>query len=395
MKKENNENTKQNKIIDFPNENKNNPAKKSGCYAILLVIVLAGLLIFSTIYKNSNFSSTTTVNEEPISLEESNNYDVEKYLDGFVVAKDGKITCYNTAQLSQWEFSSSKTSPEIAVNGTYALIYYSDDKEAYLTNGKKAKKIETNEKISYGYVNSNGYSVMFLDEAGLKNKITVYNKSGELIYFRDNPDRQIAYAALSDDNKSLITIELLFEDKHISSELVVTNVKNNTNISKTKFDDTIPAKCVFGAKNRLIMLFDTKMQCYNLNGKLKWEKNFENGQADIAAYNNGMFALVFSDNEISSHGNVVAFYNKKGKKTGEFFTREQITDIDVCDQNALLTNGRKLMLINSKGKVVSNSDTTYDVRETMLMNTKRAALVISGSQEIKLVALNANSVKKD
>ena len=388
MKRENSENARQNNIIDFPKELKNNPVKKTGCLAVVFVCILATVLICSTLSKNSNFSSTTAVDEEPISLSESNNYDVEKYLDGFIVAKDGRITCYNTAQLPQWEFSASKTAPEIAVNGTYALVYYSDDKEAYVTNGKKTKKIETTDDISYGYVNSNGYSVMFLDEAGLKNKIVVYNKAGDLIYYRDNPDRQIAFAALSDDNKSLVTIELLFEEKHISSELIITNVKNNTSVSKTKFDDAIPAKCIYTSKIRLIILFDTKMQCYNLAGKLKWEKTLDNRQANMVAYNDGVFALVFSDNEINSQGNAVIFFNDKGKKVGEFYTRERIADIDVCGHTALLTNGRKLMLINSKGKIVSNADTTYDVRKTMFMNNKRAALVISGSQEIKLVALN-------
>lgn len=385
MKKENNIDSNKNNIINFPDNE--NSSKKSGCLVILLVALFAVILVISSVDKNSNFSSTSTVNESAISLANTNNYDIAKYLDGFIIARDGRIECYNTAHQIQWELSSSKTLPTITTNGKYALIYYPEDKLAVVTNGKKTKRIKTTGNVTYGYVNSKGYTVLSIKESGLKNKIAVYDRNGDLIYYRDNPDKQIPYAILSDNNKSLVTIELLLEDNHISSELVVTNVKNNSNTSTVKFDDAIPGQCVFSTKDRILLVFDTKMLCYSLRGNLKWKKSFENHQVSKASYNDGVFAFVFEETDVNTHGNTVAFYNKRGDKAGEFFTEERINSIDVCDNNALITSGRKISLINAKGKILSETDITFDLKETMLINTKNSALALSGSEEIRLFRL--------
>lgn len=382
MKKDNVSQTE--KVLHFPKESSKKTFPR---FLIYVVVVIILLWIISLCFSSAQFDSTNAVNEEIISLSNSNTYAFSKYKDGFILAKDGKISCYNTNQQLQWDFSGSKTEPEIKTNGDWAIIYYPDASLAVVTNGSKTNRIKTQGDIIYGYTNSNGYCVLLTEESGLKNKISVYNKKGELIYYRDNPDKHIFYTLLSDNNKSLVTAELITDADTISSEFVVTNIRKNKITANVKFDGEIPAGCVLTEKNKIVALFETKMQCYTLGGKLKWQKDFENQRVFKHSYDDGVFALVFNEDDSENTGAKVEFYNKNARKVGEFKTEEKIRFVDLCDKTVLLSQNRKLFVANSKGKSIFNTDMTYDIKNVIFLKNKRCALVISNAQDARLVPL--------
>ncbi len=376
---------KDEKVINFPkNSNKN---KKKKPLVLYTVLVIGFIVILSKLFGGSSFESTNSVNTETIPLASANNFDFASYKDGYILAKDGKISCYNTNQNVQWEIKGSKTVPNVKVNGDYVLTYYDNDTLAVVTNGRKTVDISTPGSAQYGYVNTNGYCALLVDEFGLKNKIVVYNKKGEMIYYRDNPDKFIAQIILSNDNKSLVTVELVTSESSISSELVVTNIKTNNEETRVAFENTMPGGCIFTDTNSILTIFDTKLQCYGLNGRLRWETKFDGKTIYEYSYDNEILACVFNTDDSAGSGSEVAFYNKRGKNIGNFTANEKIRNIDLKNKNALLTYGKRLVLTNFKGKEITQADITYDMKDSLFMGTKKCALVISASQDAKLLPL--------
>lgn len=382
------------KIIKFPKKDKKNAdadtsksqnKSKVLFYAVAFLVFL--VLIICNFAIDSTFDSTTAVNTETISLSNVNNYDFASYKDGYVLAKDGKISCYNTNQSIQWEVAGSKTTPKIAVNGNYVLTYYADDAVAVVTDGDDTVKIATSGNVQHGYVNDNGYCAFLVDEFGLKNKIVVYNKKGEMIYYRNNPDKFIPQVILSDDNKTLVTLELMTNDSSVSSCLVVTDVKKNKEISKVVFDNSVPGGCVFFDSNTILTIFDSKLLSYDTDGKCNWEISFDEKTLYKYSYSDGIIACVFNTDDSVSTGSEVVFYNERGKTNGKFNTEEKVQKIEYKDKNALLTYGKKLVLTNLKGKELAQADITYDMKEVYLMGTKKCALIGSNSQTAKLLPL--------
>lgn len=386
-------NDQEEKIIKFPERQRKNDYKssksknKSKTFFLWVILMAVVIFIFCCCTIDSTFDSTNAVNTETISLSNANNYDFTSYKDGYILAKDGKISCYNTNQSVQWEISGSKTTPKVSVNEKYTLTYYADDAIAIMTDGNKTIKIETPGNVQYGCVNNNGYCAFLVDEYGLKNKLVVYNKKGEMIYYRDNPDKFIPQIVLSDDNKTLITLELITDDSSVSSCLVITNVKSNKEISKIAFDGTIPGGCIFADSRNIITVFDSKINSHNTNGKLNWEVEFDGKSLYKYSYDDGIIACVFNSDDSVASGSEVVFYNKRGKTQGEFTTTEKIQKIELEDKRALLTYGKKLVLTNLKGKEISSADITYDMKEVHLMGTKKCALIVSNSQTAKLLPL--------
>ena len=225
-----NEKRENDKILSFPEkesileekrrlrrekEKKKTASAKKVLSLLVLIAFISTIVIF--ILNDTSFESTNQVNTSPILLSNANNYDYAKYLNGYIIARDGKISAYNTAQKLQWELKGSNAEPNLKCNGHYCLTYYCGDNIAVLTNGKNTQQIKTDGKISYGYVNKNGYSILFSSESGLKNKISIYDNNGKEIYYRQNADTLIPWAILSDDNYTLLTLELKTSNNKVTS----------------------------------------------------------------------------------------------------------------------------------------------------------------------------------
>lgn len=381
------------KIINFPtkeqskNIRKKNSASQQGFiktfgYAVFVAVLI---LIIFVVNSDTSFDATNTVNQDVISLLSANNYDFQTYREGYVLAKDGKISCFNTNQELQWEVAGSKTVPTVKTNGKYCLTYYVQDKVAILTNGNKTKRIATDGNVQYGYVNKNGYFVLFLKETGLKNKLVVYNKNGDKLYYRDNPDKYIPSAILSDNNQTLVTTEIVTENKNVSSKLVLTDIRKNKNTANINFENNVVGGCFFTKKNEFITVLDSKLICYSTSGKRKWEVDLGERQLSKYSVDDNIIAMLFNEDDSVLTTSEVIFYNTSGKKLSSFKTDKKVTDINVCDKTVLLTMDRQLMLVNSKGKQLSAVDVAYDMKETLFMTTKKCVLVLSNSHEARLV----------
>ena len=376
------------KVLDFPKENISKTSNKKGKYILSLLAIIV-IIVFCLIGTDTTFHATNAVKTDIIPLSNANNYEFASYKEGYISAKDGKISCYNTNQELQWEMNGSKTTPTIKVNGDYVLVYYNEDKLAVVTDGNKTKKIKTSGNVLFGNVNKHGYTVLFLNESGLKNKITVYNNKGEMLYYRDNPDNFVTYALLSDDNYSLITNELVTDKNNVSSVLNVTNIRKNEEISVIEFNNSIPVSLQMVGKKKIIAVFESKMHCYSISsGKKRWETSFAGLRLYKTSFDNDLFGFVFNKNDSSDSGSHIAFYNTSGKKVGEYISDSKVHYLDIKDKNALLTMDRHVQMINIKGKQISSADITYDIKKVIFIANKQCALILTNSREAKLLPLD-------
>ena len=377
------------RVLEFPPKSGVKSKKKKSKFITAIIFLLCITVVVCIIGKEntSNFDSTNSVNSESISLSGANNYSFSSYKEGYIFASDGKISCYNTSNTLQWQISGSKTAPKIVTNDPYVLTYYPDDTIAVVTNGSKTKTIKTQGKVIQGYVNSNGFCAFLVRETGLKNKITVYDNEGKMIYYRNNPDKLITHVSLSDDNKTLLTTELVAEKDFVSTEFVMTNVKKNIERARIKFSDDIPAGCNFVKKSEVIALFETKMVLFNLDGKIKQETEFENNRMQKFSYDNGYFAMLFNEDDSADVGSEIVFYNKNCKRVGGFSTQDKVYNVEIRDRIVLMTKASELVSSNFKGKEISKVDVTYDTQNVLFMGNKKCALVVSNAQSAKLMPL--------
>jgi len=190
---------------------------------------------------------------------------------------------------------------------------------------------------------------------------------------------------LSDDNYSLLTIELATNKDKISSELIVTNIKKNKTVAKENFDGLIPGGAVMTSSKEAAIIFDNKILFYSLNGKLKHQTDFEGKRLRKFSYDDGFFGFIFNEDDSSNTGSKIVFYNYKGKRIGEYQTASKAKDIDISSGRALLTLERELQIVTAKGKFISSATMNYDMKDSIFSSNSRCALTISSSQEARLM----------
>lgn len=366
------------------NEKKSAAAKKMISLAVLALLLL-GMLIF--ILNDTTFEATNQVNLNTIALSGASNYDYASYLGGYIIAKDGKISCYNTLQKLQWEFKGSKTQPTVKTNGQYCLVYYNDDRLAVVTNGKNTNHIKTDGNVTYGYVNKNGYCVLFTLESGLKNKISVFNKKGEEIYFRQNADTHIPWAILSDDNTTLLTIELNPSKNRIPSTVHLFDInESNKEISSFPIKDSTIAGCFFYNKTNFVVVQDDKMESYTVKGKKNWSVDYNKKTLSKFSYNNdGIICLLFNKDASAGSSSEVDFYKTSGGKISAYTSDKHIYDADMCEKTAVLRLDRQFLTVNSKSKLISSTDVSYDIKDSVVMGNKKCVFVLTTSEDAVLV----------
>ncbi len=405
MKKRNNEENNNDKILSFPDKKTHNTElplndikkdqsriNKSANLNFGRGILYGGLILFFVciilfITRDNSFNGTNTVNTEPISLSTANNYDFKKYREGYILARDGHISCFNTNQELQWDTDAPKTAPKIKVNNKYCIVCYPDSEVAVVTNGNTTNRIKSPGKIQYGYVNQRGYTVLFTEESGLKNNIIVYNKRGEQIYLRQNADSNIPFAVLSDNNHDLITIETKSKDEDFYSEIKVVDIREK---DKTKaniqFGKEVIGGLFFYTKKDFLIISEGGIYSYSLNGKLNWKIDLSSKPISMFAYNGeDIVAVVFNEDDSANSPSEVCFYNTKGKTVSSYKTPKKVYDIDVCQKTAMIRMERQLLTINTKGKYISSSDVAFDIKDSVFMATKKCTLVLTNADEIKLL----------
>lgn len=386
------EKTKENNIINFPDNKANDDEfnykrrkkrsnKNYSRFSLVIILLIFFLIvgIFAMI-DDTSFNSTDIVNTDSISILSTENYCFSDYKEGYVFAKDGKISCFNTKQELQWEIDSSKTAPTVVTNDNYVLTYYKKDKLAVVTNGSKTRKINTDGNVIYGSVNKNGHVVLLIEEDGFKSQLAVYDDKGRLKLKWHNSDKYITSALLSDNNKTLIASEVRLLDSGVTSNILIADIRKELAFEEINLNDSVISELKFTAKNKFLAILDNKTVCYTTRKNEKWQIDYSGENLytyDIS--NTNHIAFVFGKDDSALSNSIVHIYNENGKKIGSYTSDKRIYKIDMQKNTSLVTYDRNFEIINSSGKPVSETQLNIDIHDSIFIGNKKCALILSGS----------------
>lgn len=377
-------------VLEFPtnkNEFKEKKIRKAGYHKknytsiiILAVIVLLTISAFVVRENGSNIDNEAgDVNQNVIDNINGEGYAFEAYRDGYIYARNGKITFYNTNREAQWEVSGSKTSPKLTVSDEYVLAYYPNDKFVILTDGEYTKKIKTDGGVSYAHVNKHGYCALIVEENGFKNQVAVYDDSGKSLYKWHNSDEYVTAVQISDNNKHMIASAVDLDDNKVGTKVLIFDITKRKDAEVVRFSDAVICSVQFISKKDFIVILDNETVCCNINKKMNWTIDYKGKNLCTYDVNNiGNTALVFGDDSAMT-GSEVLFYNSRGKLKGESKTDTKVSQIDMQGSTALAVCEREFRILNSKGKLLHSQKLGYDARWSYFLGDKKTALAIAGS----------------
>lgn len=364
--------------------------KKSGIRWIILLLVLVAVTVFMlflnrdnpmlrAFFGGVNFQVTRSADGE-LPLEKTEKYFFAGSKDGVVIAQADMLSMVTPSLGTVWEIPMVSTSPVVKTSGDYVLAYDMDTNGATVVKDGNPTEISTDDAVITGTINKNGYVALVTKEKGYKAQIIVYDPSGTVIYKWHSADSYVIDVALSPANSCLAAATLDLSKDMASGGLMMFQFSQEKPFAGQVLEGNLLLKVQFADKNTLLAIGDTAAAGFDVLGGKLW--NVEYSGKQLATYDisdNGNLVLAFHQQDSVLSGSEVKIYGSNGKEKGAYQTTEQVTGVDAIENDILLAQARKLTLISARGGELKNLEINRDMKNTVLFQDRKHALVVSGS----------------
>ncbi len=345
---------------------------------VVLILIITGIRIYNLCGCNPKTS------ENLFEFETGSNYQITEYKgDILALSYDGiKILRPNGTQKAVLEYNMAN--PHIDISGDMILLYDKDsNKMAVFDEIKRLYSFESDRKIRSARVNKNGYSVVVSDDVGYNSRITVVDKSGQIIYKWQIGDEYIVDVDISSDNKRLAAATITTETGNITENIIMVDIDKATETGRSKTEGTMPLQVKFTEGGNALVISDTRLCGYNKNAKRLWENSFEsNLLTSFSTDEDGNTVVALRGIKNNS---ILKMYNRRGKNTGEYVTETQAMNIDISSKYVAVYEKGRVSLINLSGKCVSDVEFVKEADGLAVIGNDKAVLLCSdGIQLIRM-----------
>ncbi|MDO5478875.1 MAG: DUF5711 family protein [Clostridia bacterium] len=112
------------------------------------------------------------------------------------------------------------------------------------------------------------------------------------------------------------------------------------------------------------------------NGNEKWNYAIESEEMIYIGFS-GKYISIAAKAEESFGSNEVLIFNLSGRLKGSYITEAQITAFDTSNGHTAVCINDKILLLNSRGKVVSEMDSDSNINSIKLFEHDNKVLMIS------------------
>lgn len=345
----------------------------------VLFLALAIIIIAALVYTVKN----APVSEESSFLlkENSDEYEVIKYKNGFLTYDGKLITFYNSRMEQGWILETDDHNEELSVNGEYILAVSKDSNNIKLIKDGKALCDFTSDKdIRTACVNSNGFATVLTSDSGYKGQCSVYDKNGIRIARYSYGKKYIISAYLASDNKSLFMSIVDESENMFKGKLTFLNIKDGSDAVEIETEEIAPFTAML--QNSLLVSTVSALSLYDKNGKIKWSYDYDGGKAEYIKCSDSTVTVVLQTKAGIGSTEVLTF-NAGGKLKGRYLSDIPIDAFDTSSGYSAVKIGNEIKLLNKYGKITSFVECNENTFDIKLYKNENRVLVISGSAEMK------------
>ena len=280
-----------------------------------------------------------------------------------------------------WSVGIPLSNPLIKTNGNDLLVVDVGGRDIYVINGKNVRwKDKTDEKIQNAEINENGYVTVITTSKRYNGEVRVYDNHG-IELFRSIIANDFAVTAKIAPSKDQMVINLI-NASGVKSHTYLKFFDINGNelvIKNMSMEKGLYPFVWFTSGGSLFAAGDTSIVCMDKESNIIWEKQFlkissacitgnkrlavaveKENVRELKVFTAGgqAYSSVLVDgevNNISTFGSIIAvntgrevsFLTEKGKNTGEFKSRSDITGVFFFDrQQAAVVTKSYVAVVN-------------------------------------------------
>ena len=261
-----------------------------------------------------------------------------------------------------WQISQSLSEPLAESDGDYVLLadLAGNHFGAVYKNGKMINEFKLDNDIISAKVTNKGYAAFATDTDGYKGKVTLFNKKGREIYAWNSGSGYIADIDITDNGRYLAVAQINTDGDAVNTKMQFIDTSRGEIIATAERKDEAAVEVKFTSSNKLLLITDNHITEYSKRGKENFCISLEGKEASL--YNidsDKMIAVSVMDNRGNS---VIEMYSMSGKLRGSYTAVGDIRALAVCGLDAVVTEQRGIVRINSKGKAKKVISAENDVK---------------------------------
>ncbi len=354
--------------------------KKNIWLPVILVIItaLSGVLLAVNI-KNPAVSGILNngYTSEGIQLTSARTYEFVKNGEGAVMCGAGNMMGIDASGRQKWTVAFDTHSPIMSGRGKFAVAAERGGREFVLTaSGDELLRLNTESSIVLVKVSKSGRVLVVTEERGYNAKVAVYAPDGKEIYVWHTSTYNVIDAAISDNGRAMSVAVLQGEGESSLSGVLTFDFGKPDGVFTPADGESLVMAVMYSGKNA-VALSDTEVFAVSPKGERVYTISYEGKKLRNFGFDpEGSLALAFDEGT----GGLVNIYTRSGKLSGTYKNSRQVMFMDTLGGNTLLNSENGAVVINSRGKEVSQVEFESDVRSALLIRGRRNILGISGDK---------------
>ncbi|MDR0405163.1 MAG: DUF5711 family protein [Clostridiales bacterium] len=291
------------------------------------------------------------------------------------------VTCVSQSGAAVWNAQRQASNPCMQSEGGYTLLFDRGNRDvAAYDGGTLLWELQTEQPIITAKINQKGYSAVVTYDVGYKSRIEVYDARGGLVYQWRLGDRYVVDAEVSPDCNYFAAAVISPDGASLTSKIIVVDIDAEQAIGETARADSLVMQIKYQADGSIVALCENELVGVSAKGERQWAADFGGRELQHfkLSYDTNC-VLVFAG---SRNNSILEVYSRDGKKTGEYVSDSEITDIDVRRNVIAAAEHRSVVLLNLKGAARARLETRKEVKKSMLTANGNLALAGGGTVDV-------------
>lgn len=346
------------------------------CTAAAILAVMLALFINMVVIPHTTYRSYSD-----IEFDTGGQYRLYPYGKNILLLNNSGIKLVNNKGEDVWSQSYTLTNPMVDISGQYMLLADLDGNNTlnlFDDSGENILTYPIDSDILSAKLNKKRQSAVAIGEEGYKGSVVVYNKKAEEIFKWNSGEGYITDVDISNDGKYVAVAQMMSDRDEVYSKVHVINISNGKEVSVTECPAQLIAKIDFDEHDNITALGDSKVYGLTKRGSQKY-------CIDLAGKSPQQYDISSGDNLVflcrDSRGNSeLEIYSRRGKHLGSYVSSDEIKHISINKSNIVVSTGRNLLSLSSKGKPKKTIAIGHDIMSVGVYGNNRNVLVLGGNK---------------
>lgn len=359
--------------------------------AVMTAVIICAFLIFQVLFPAgiietvSKATALLGTGSYPIELTSNETVNVMQCGSYYYILSNTHIDAVSNSGKHLFSYNHGYENPVLKVSSWGALVFEQGGTEALLFNAKKLKStVKTEKPILTGAVSDSGrYALATLSDK-YASSVSVYAKSGDIIYEWYSAKDTVNNVLLSSNGKKLAVSTFDSIGGQYSSAVSVLDFESATPLHTEKFENTLVYTLDGSFRSRFAVVTDNAIKLIKWRGFKSSEYKSDYSTAFFRTGKNG-YVVVFNRESDKTDSKIVVF-SKLGKLKAEFNYKGVVSDIAVSGNHIYCMSDTEILLLDTAGKALRKGTCGFGAVRFIPVSTN--SVIVFTDNKIENIKLN-------